>query len=179
MDERTQRINSVSGKIMLFLSLVSLLTVLTGYTQPPQQDEGTGRAYLSVINRAAGADGLALSRNSRLEPANAERAATRFVGRVCGTRICGTVLSRAFLVFETWAGRVSDAAWSEFCSRAYFHSLAQSMGPLVNLRCRISIRRALPFRRSTTADPAFPGRGTGGARLRQILGRASRGNPSD
>jgi hypothetical protein len=42
MNERTQRINGVSRKIMLFLSLVALLTVLTGYTSAPQQDEGTG-----------------------------------------------------------------------------------------------------------------------------------------
>ena len=35
-----QQINRVSGKVILVLSLVALLTVLIGYTQPPQPDEG-------------------------------------------------------------------------------------------------------------------------------------------
>jgi hypothetical protein len=39
---RVQQINSVSSKVILFLSLVALITVLSGYTQPPQPDEGTG-----------------------------------------------------------------------------------------------------------------------------------------
>ena len=35
-----QRINRVSGKILIVLSLTALLMVLSGYTQPPQTDEG-------------------------------------------------------------------------------------------------------------------------------------------
>jgi hypothetical protein len=35
-----QQINRVSGKILIVLSLVALLAVLSGYTQPPQPDEG-------------------------------------------------------------------------------------------------------------------------------------------
>ena len=35
-----QRINRVSGKVLIVLSLTALLMVLSGYTQPPQQDEG-------------------------------------------------------------------------------------------------------------------------------------------
>jgi hypothetical protein len=35
-----QRINRVSGRVILILSLTALLTVLVGYTQPPQPDEG-------------------------------------------------------------------------------------------------------------------------------------------
>ena len=35
-------INRVSGKVLMVLSLTALLTVLSGYTQPPQTDEGTG-----------------------------------------------------------------------------------------------------------------------------------------
>jgi len=38
---RTQ-INRISSTVMLVLSLVALLTVLSGYFQPPQVDEGTG-----------------------------------------------------------------------------------------------------------------------------------------
>lgn len=38
---RGQQINRVSGKILIVLSLTALLAVLTGYTQPPQPDEGT------------------------------------------------------------------------------------------------------------------------------------------
>ncbi len=37
---RRQQINRVSGKVAVVLSLAALLAVLSGYTQPPQQDEG-------------------------------------------------------------------------------------------------------------------------------------------
>ena len=37
---RGQRINRVSGKLLIVLSLIALLAVLSGYTQPPQPDEG-------------------------------------------------------------------------------------------------------------------------------------------
>jgi hypothetical protein len=36
-----QQINRISGKVVLVLSLIALLMVLSGYTQPPQPDEGT------------------------------------------------------------------------------------------------------------------------------------------
>jgi hypothetical protein len=36
-----QQVNRVSGKILIGLSLTALLAVLSGYTQPPQTDEGT------------------------------------------------------------------------------------------------------------------------------------------
>ena len=36
---RTQQINRVSVKVLIVLSLIALLTVLSGYTQPPQPDE--------------------------------------------------------------------------------------------------------------------------------------------
>jgi hypothetical protein len=39
---RAQQINRVSSKVILVLSLTALLTVITGYFQPPQPDEGTG-----------------------------------------------------------------------------------------------------------------------------------------
>jgi len=39
---RAQRINRVSSKVILVMSLTALLTVITGYFQPPQPDEGTG-----------------------------------------------------------------------------------------------------------------------------------------
>ena len=35
-----QRINRVSSRVILILSLTALLAVLIGYTQPPQRDEG-------------------------------------------------------------------------------------------------------------------------------------------
>jgi hypothetical protein len=37
---RGQKINRVSGKVLIVLSLTALLAVLSGYTQPPQTDEG-------------------------------------------------------------------------------------------------------------------------------------------
>jgi hypothetical protein len=48
---RGQRINRISERVMIVLSLVALLTVLSGYTQPPQPDEGTGAHIfqLSVV----------------------------------------------------------------------------------------------------------------------------------
>lgn len=42
------RINDLSGKWMMFLSLVALLTVITGYFQAPQQDEGTGAHIFQI-----------------------------------------------------------------------------------------------------------------------------------
>jgi ABC-type transport system involved in cytochrome c biogenesis permease subunit len=36
-----QQINRVSGKVILVLSLIALLAVFSGYTQPPQPDEGS------------------------------------------------------------------------------------------------------------------------------------------
>ncbi len=36
-----QHINRISGKVLIGLSLLALLTVVTGYFQPPQPDEGT------------------------------------------------------------------------------------------------------------------------------------------
>ncbi len=38
---RAQQINRVSGKVLIVLSLAALLAVLSGYTQPPQPDEGS------------------------------------------------------------------------------------------------------------------------------------------
>lgn len=39
---RGQQVNRISGKMLIVLSLTALLAVLSGYTQPPQPDEGTG-----------------------------------------------------------------------------------------------------------------------------------------
>ena len=39
---RAQQISRVSGKALVVLSLIALLAVLSGFTQPPQVDEGTG-----------------------------------------------------------------------------------------------------------------------------------------
>ena len=37
---RGQQINRVSGKVLIVLSVMALLSVLSGYLQPPQPDEG-------------------------------------------------------------------------------------------------------------------------------------------
>jgi len=37
---REQQINRLSGRVILFLSLLALLTVMIGYTRPPLPDEG-------------------------------------------------------------------------------------------------------------------------------------------
>jgi hypothetical protein len=49
---RGQQINSVSGKILIILSLTALLAVLSGYTQPPQPDEGAA-AHIFQLSIAA------------------------------------------------------------------------------------------------------------------------------
>ena len=51
---QAQRINRVCGKVLLVASLTALIAVLTGYTQAPQPDEGTGAhifqlAVLAVV----------------------------------------------------------------------------------------------------------------------------------
>ena len=38
----TQQINRISRRTLTVLSFIALLTVLTGYMQPPQADEGIG-----------------------------------------------------------------------------------------------------------------------------------------
>ena len=51
----TQQINRVTGKALIVPSLAALLTVLSGYTQPPTQDEGTAAHIfqLSIVAAAA------------------------------------------------------------------------------------------------------------------------------
>jgi hypothetical protein len=39
---RGQQINRVCGNAVIVMSLIALIAVLSGYTQPPQTDEGTG-----------------------------------------------------------------------------------------------------------------------------------------
>jgi hypothetical protein len=48
---RAQQINRLSGRTLVVLSLIALLTALSGYTQPPQTDEGAGAHIfqLSVV----------------------------------------------------------------------------------------------------------------------------------
>ena len=49
---RRQQINRISGRIAIVLSLVALLTVLSGYTQTPQPDEGAA-AHIFQLSIAA------------------------------------------------------------------------------------------------------------------------------
>ena len=70
-----QQLNRVSGKILIILSSIALLTVLSGYFQQPQPDEGAGAHIfqLSVVALVptillfvATADWNKPSRNARL-----------------------------------------------------------------------------------------------------------------
>ncbi len=47
-----QELNQVSGKIILVLAVTALLTVLSGYLQAPQPDEGTA-AHIFQLSIAA------------------------------------------------------------------------------------------------------------------------------
>jgi hypothetical protein len=49
-----QKINRVSSKVLVALSLAALLAVLSGYTQPPQPDEGTAAHIFQLSIVAAG-----------------------------------------------------------------------------------------------------------------------------
>ena len=49
---RRQRINRVSRKVLIVLSLAALLAVLSGYTQSPQPDEGV-TAHIFRLSIAA------------------------------------------------------------------------------------------------------------------------------
>jgi hypothetical protein len=46
-----KQINRFSGKVLFGLSLIALLAVLSGYTQPPQSDEGPAAHifHLSIV----------------------------------------------------------------------------------------------------------------------------------
>lgn len=46
---RGQDVNRVSGRVVLVLSVLALLTVLTGFTQPPQADEGVGAHIFQLL----------------------------------------------------------------------------------------------------------------------------------
>jgi hypothetical protein len=46
------QINRVSGKVIIVLSLIALLTVFSGYFQPPQPDEGAA-AHIFQLSIAA------------------------------------------------------------------------------------------------------------------------------
>ena len=49
---RAQQINRVSGRVIIVLSLIALLTVISGYFQPPQPDEGAA-AHIFQLSIAA------------------------------------------------------------------------------------------------------------------------------
>ena len=49
---RVQKINRISGRAALVLSLAALLSVLSGYFQPPQRDEGVA-AHIFQLSIAA------------------------------------------------------------------------------------------------------------------------------
>jgi drug/metabolite transporter (DMT)-like permease len=49
---RAEQINRVSGKVLTVLSFIALIAVHTGYTQPPQSDEGTA-AHIFQLSIAA------------------------------------------------------------------------------------------------------------------------------
>ena len=48
MTERQSQVNRLAFYAAIFLSLVALLAVLSGYTQPPPSDEGTGAHIFQI-----------------------------------------------------------------------------------------------------------------------------------
>jgi len=47
-----QQINRVSGRVVIVLSFTALVAVLSGYTQPPQADEGAA-AHIFLLSIVA------------------------------------------------------------------------------------------------------------------------------
>ncbi len=45
---QAEQINRISSKVIIVLSLVALITVLTGYAQPPQPDEGSAAHIFQI-----------------------------------------------------------------------------------------------------------------------------------
>jgi len=69
------QVHRVSARLLLFLSLIALLTVFTGYFQPPQQDEGTAaHIFQLTIILIAGAAILFLSTADWRQPRQPIRA---------------------------------------------------------------------------------------------------------
>ncbi len=54
----SQRINQICGRVLIAISLIALLTVLTGYAQQPQPDEGTGAHIFQLAVMAVLPTGL-------------------------------------------------------------------------------------------------------------------------
>jgi len=50
-----ERINRICGRVSIVLSLIALLTVISGYFQPPQADEGTAAHIFQLSVLADGA----------------------------------------------------------------------------------------------------------------------------
>ena len=48
MNERRRKINSLSARAVLLLSCIALLAALSGYTEPPQTDEGTAAHIFQI-----------------------------------------------------------------------------------------------------------------------------------
>jgi len=48
MSERQSQVNRLTGYAAIFLTLVALLCVLSGYTQPPQNDEGSAAHIFQI-----------------------------------------------------------------------------------------------------------------------------------
>ena len=48
MTERQSQVNHLAAYAAIFLSVVALLAVLSGYTLPPQSDEGTGAHIFQI-----------------------------------------------------------------------------------------------------------------------------------
>jgi hypothetical protein len=48
----SQQINRISGRVVIVLSVIALITVLSGYTRPAEPDEGTA-AHIFQLSIAA------------------------------------------------------------------------------------------------------------------------------
>jgi hypothetical protein len=98
MKAHGQQINRVTVGIMVVLSVIALLTVLSGYMQSPQPDEGAA-AHIFQLSIAALVPGdPGFLRHRGLDAALAKRATFVTPSRIGDPRVCRALLSGALLL---------------------------------------------------------------------------------
>src|SRR5437868_9197388 len=82
-----QQINRVSGRVVIVLSFTALVAVLSGYTQPPQADEGAAAHIFQLSIVALVPMVLLFPGNGGLEAALAKRATIGIFSRRLSSRL--------------------------------------------------------------------------------------------
>ena len=89
---RGEQINHVSRRLVIVLSLIALFTVLSGYTQPRQPDEGAAAHIFQLSIVALSTDALSFPDHRGLEAAFAKCATFGISSRCFGSHVWSPVL---------------------------------------------------------------------------------------